>query len=462
MSASRAQIRQSIARSARQTALIAANETEPGGEMLHGGFIAGALAKPGTEPKWNTIFPRGTWHGPNFARMGGSFTVDDGFMSEVVENWKASGKPRIPVRWGHEHMKAGATPELKRTLDRKAGNVTDLRITAAGLEGLTDWNQEGAADVSSGTFDGWSAEWWPKHVNRLTGETRGWYLSGVALTNEPYFELLPRIAASAVDAHDDAAKWLKAAIARHERHMSGAEATSADSQMKMMEEMRNALSALQEVPPVAASTIPTDPPAAPQGNTMNEAELNQLRASLGLAANTPVAEVLKAASKAGTALTASATQPDNSALIASVKAQDEKLTALVAANAKKDEQLTTLTASLLEKDVDALVATAKKGDGKNGRAITEKHVLRAKKIAKEEGLTASAEFLNEIALTVPVQASGLQGTGEPLTAAAASKQLMARADELRAKGDPSAMVTAMREMPEVALIAEGRPTTSSN
>lgn len=403
MSATRAQIRQSIARSARLTALIA--ESEPSGDVLRGGFVAGALAKPGTEPKWNTIFPRGTWHGPNFAKMGGSFTVDEAFMSEVVSNWEASGKPRIPVRWGHEHMKAGATPELKRALDRKAGNVIDLRITAAGLEGLTDWNQEGAADVSGGTFDGWSAEWWPKHVNRLTGETRGWYLSGVALTNEPYFELLPRIAASLVE--------------------------------------------------------PTNHPQHNEGNTMNEAELNQLRASLGLAANTPVAEVLKAASKAGTALTASATQPDTSALIASVKAQDEKLTALVAANAKKDEQLTALTASLLEKDVDALVATAKKGDGKNGRAITEKHIARAKKIAKEEGVTASAEFLNEIALTVPVQATGLQGTGEPLTAAAASKQLMARADELRAKGDPSAMVTAMRELPEVALIAEGRPTSSN-
>ena len=41
-----------------------------------------------------------------------------------------------------------------------------------------------------------------------------------------------------------AIQLLKQAIARHERHMNGTEATSEASQMKMMEEMQQALNAL--------------------------------------------------------------------------------------------------------------------------------------------------------------------------------------------------------------------------
>lgn len=43
-----------------------------------------------------------------------------------------------------------------------------------------------------------------------------------------------------------AIKWLKIAIARHERHMDGSESTSDASQKKMMVEMRNALKALTQ------------------------------------------------------------------------------------------------------------------------------------------------------------------------------------------------------------------------
>lgn len=385
--------------------------SEPEGDILLGCFAAGALAKPGTEPKFNLIFPRGTWHGPNFARMGGSFTIDDAFLSEVVDNWKASGKPRIPVRWGHEHMKSGATPELKRALDRKAGNVIDLRITAAGLEGLTEWNPEGAADVSNGTFDGWSAEWWPKHVNRLTGETRGWYLSGVALTNEPYFELLPPIAAAAVT-----------------------------------------------LPPVAAPEAPAAESTDPNPNQEHDMSFARIAAVLGLSATATEDAIVASAEQLKK-------QPatDNTALTAAIKAQDEKFTALTAAVAKKDEQLSALTAALLERDVDALIATAKRGDGKTGRAITDPLVLVAKNIAKADGLKASETFLQALPLTVPLQATSQQGNaGEPLTASTANAKISARAEELRKAGDPTPTLTAMRELPNETLIAENRRPTSQN
>lgn len=42
----------------------------------------------------------------------------------------------------------------------------------------------------------------------------------------------------------EAKRWLKKAIARHDRHLKGTEPTDEESQMKMMTEMRRALKAL--------------------------------------------------------------------------------------------------------------------------------------------------------------------------------------------------------------------------
>lgn len=151
---------------------------------------------------------------------------------------------------------------------------------------------------------------------------------------------------------------------------------------------------------------------------------------------------------------------DTSALTAAVAAQEEKFTALTASLTKRDEQVNALTASLLERDVDAQVATAKRGDGKHGRAITDKHVARARKIASGEGLTASAEYLNELSLSVPLAPSGIEGDGSAvLSRESAQKKLTARAEVLRKEGVPDATLKAMAEMPDVALIASN-PTTA--
>lgn len=47
---------------------------------------------------------------------------------------------------------------------------------------------------------------------------------------------------------EEAKKMLKAAIARHERHMAGTEPTDEASQRKLMDEMRAAYAALEDMP----------------------------------------------------------------------------------------------------------------------------------------------------------------------------------------------------------------------
>lgn len=376
-------------------------------DVLFGAFQARASLDAGAEPKWNLIFPRGKWHGPNFEKLGGSFVVDEAFITEVIENWRAAGKPRLPVRWTHEHLR-NKDPEKTALLDRKAANVIELRATEAGLEGLTDWKPAGAKDIADGVFDAWSAEWAPRHINRLTGKVGGWFLSGIALTSDPYFNLMPPVAASA----------------------------HAEEQ----------------------STEPTH-----KEQHMTKEQLEALRASLGLAADATVEQILKASAElraeAATLraeaekLKASSTPAEViTAAVAPIKAQVDSLTAELA---KRD-------AAILERDVEALVATAKRGDGKLGRAINDTLIATAKKLAASGGLKEAQGFLEALPLTVPLTASAPPapvGDGAPLTAEAAQKKLMARAEELRAKNDPHPMVTAMREMPRETLIAEGRPTT---
>lgn len=371
-------------------------------DVLSGAFVGRAL-RAGREPQWNLIFPRGTWHGPNFEKLGGSFTVDDAFLQEVVANWEAAGRPRLPVRWTHEHLR-NTDPAKVPLLDRKAANVVDLRITDDGLEGLTQWSAAGARDIEDGAFDAWSAEWAPRHINRLTGKVGGWFLSGVALTSEPYFNLMPPVAASA-----------------------------------------------------SAETTETQ---TTKEQHMTKEQLEALRASLGLAADATVEDILKASAERGAKLkaleddvaklkasAAPATADVITAAVAPVKAQVE---ALQAELKKRDD-------ALRDRDVEAMVATAKRGDGKLGRAINDTLVATAKKLAAGEGgLTEAKAFLDALPCSVPLAPQGVPGTNEgPLTADAAQKKLQARAEELRAKGVKDAFVAAIAEMPEVALIAQG-------
>lgn len=347
--------------------------------------------------KWNVLFPRGTWHGANLKPIGGSIDLDSGLLEEMVANWQAAGKPKLPVRKTHRHLDDDVPAVDRPALERAFGWLTDLRVTAQGLEALTEWTPEGRTEVEGGAFAFWSPEWQPRHVDRRTGEVKGWWLSGTALTNDPFFN---------------------------------------------------------EMPPVAAAVLPTDPPAALE-NPMNEEQLKQLRASLGLAADASVEVVLAAASKLGA---------DVKALKASVEKQPT-LTAAVqeavkAAVEPLNAQLKAADSKLLELELAGLITTAKRGDGKLGRAIVDEKVkpvlskLVATESSREEGLKVAAAYLEAIPCTVPMQASGYGTRDEgKLTASAANEKLTRIADELRAKGVPNSMEQALLANPELAKAA---------
>lgn len=363
---------------------------------------------------WNLLFPKGTWHGENLRPIGGSITIDDAMLEEMVANWRGASAPPLPVYKTHAHLDEDVSALERAELSKAYGYLTDFRVTAAGLEAKTEWTPAGKRMVDEGEFAFWSPEWQPRHRDRRTGEAKGWWLSGTALCSNPFFDSMPQLAA-------------------------------------------------QEMPPVAASADDAEEkstePTLTKEQHMTKEQLEALRASLGLAADATMEQIIKASADQRAALVASEAKLKDStptaevitAAVAPVKAQIETLQAELA---KRD-------AAILERDVEALVATAKRGDGKSGRAINDTLVATAKKLARGEGgLVEAKAFLEAIPMSVPLKATGVSGgDGEPLTAETAGKKLLARAEELRAQKDPNPMITAMREMPEVALIAEGRTTS---
>lgn len=357
--------------------------------------------------KWNTLFPRGTWHGANLAPVGGSINLDSGILEEMVANWEAAGRPRLPVRVTHRHLDDDVPAKDRPELEKAVGWLTDLRVTAQGLEAFTEWTPAGKAAVDGGEFAFWSPEWQPRHRDRRTGDVKGWWLSGTALTNDPFFN---------------------------------------------------------EMPPVAASTSPAETTEPNQQEQhMNEKQLEALRASLGLAADATVEQVLKASAELrsenatlkaeAVKLKASNTPAEViTAAVAPIKAQVDSLTAELA---KRD-------AALLERDVNDAVAKAKRGDGKMGRTITEKLVAHAMRVAKSDGLAGAVEFLEAIPASVPTEPLGAptKGDGTTLTASAAQAKLDAFAADLRAKGEKNATEKAIAALPNEARVAQGLSTHS--
>lgn len=353
---------------------------------------------------WNQLFPKGTWHGENLRPVGGSITIDDAMLAEMVENWRAAGSPPLPVYKTHAHLDEDVSALERAELSKAYGYLTDFRITAEGLEAKTEWTPAGKRMVEEGEFAFWSPEWQPKHRDRRTGDVKGWWLSATALCSNPFFDTMPQLAA-------------------------------------------------HEMPPVAASADDAEEKSTePTNKKEQDMDKKRICAALGIKEECSDEEVM-AAIEAACKMRASAAA-ESEKLTAAVKAASEPLQAQLAEAKAESEKL---KASLLERDVDALVATAKRGDGKMGRAINDMLVATAKKLAASEGVKAAEAFLEALPLSVPLAPQGVAGKSEEvLTAASAKEKLDAIADANIAAGMKrfEAMEAAIRTNPELARAAQ--------
>lgn len=159
------------------------------------------LTKPAdAKPVWNVIMPAGTWHRDDFGDDG-VMKVDRNFLEAMIANWKKVGSPGLPVNY--HHWGQSSDKSIRKEDKVAAGFIEDLRVNADGdLEGLTNWNDEGRAAIQADKLRYFSPEWHENWFDITSGEDQGPTLFGGALLNDPYFQTMPRLAASRTNPKD--------------------------------------------------------------------------------------------------------------------------------------------------------------------------------------------------------------------------------------------------------------------
>lgn len=178
---------------------------------------------------------------------------------DIIRKGSLAGPASVTMSaWGHDAM-YGAVPAGKGKLrEEKNALVFSGRAflsTAGGKETFEVLKEMGEDQEWSFGFrvTGWEA---PSEEEKKAGAWR-------VITKMDAFEVSPVIVGAGLNTRTlavksapqadgnrdesvaDAVRYLKAAIARHERHMNGTEATDDASQQLMMDDMRAALAALE-------------------------------------------------------------------------------------------------------------------------------------------------------------------------------------------------------------------------
>jgi len=143
-----------------------------------------------TFTEWVRILPKGV-----FKRNGQTIRLDDEFLRRIKENFDKGVLGRdVPVNFEHQYTALGA-----------AGWVKALEIRDDGLYAQIEWTDVGKEALEKQRFKYVSVELGGA-VDPITGKDLGLdVLTGIALTNRPFFKGLTAIAAADPDwvANDD-------------------------------------------------------------------------------------------------------------------------------------------------------------------------------------------------------------------------------------------------------------------
>ncbi len=138
---------------------------------------------------WCQVFPTGEWARKDFPD--GRLDLGPGLFEAFIANWKAAGSPPLPV--DYEHKEDGPA----------SGWIEGLRVAPSGeMQAAIKWTDDATAEIKADKRRYISPTWAMSHTNRRTGAKGGPWLYGAALTNSPFFDSMPRVAATATTVAD--------------------------------------------------------------------------------------------------------------------------------------------------------------------------------------------------------------------------------------------------------------------
>lgn len=157
---------------------------------------------------WNQIAIEGEYKG----HPSGDFTLDAQAFTEIIENFRShpSYEPNPALRaggcgevvaWDFHHASEepasavgiAGSPAQAWALDLEARKGADGLIE---LWALVRWLEPAASYVKEGKYRWSSIAVWPDAVDPKTGEKVGWYMSSIALTNDPFIQGMAPLAAT--------------------------------------------------------------------------------------------------------------------------------------------------------------------------------------------------------------------------------------------------------------------------
>lgn len=148
------------------------------------------------QPKWQKIFPFGTFHNGCWPAEG--ITVDAKYCATMVENWKKRGAPPLPVDYLHRGGDHDEVADLPAAEKVASGWMEDFEVRADGMYALTKWTPRAHELITADEYRYLSPEWQRNGTDGRTGVAQGPTLVGAALVNRPAFQELPRVAAAAL------------------------------------------------------------------------------------------------------------------------------------------------------------------------------------------------------------------------------------------------------------------------
>ncbi|HET6496168.1 MAG TPA: phage protease [Thermoleophilia bacterium] len=184
-----------------------------GGTLLHAAPVQ-LRAIPEVTPQregdavWNQIAAEGCYKG----HPTGEFKLDEKAFGEIVANFRRhpSYEPNAALRvapngevvaWDFHHaseeppttVAVGGSPAQAWALelDTRKGEDGLLQLWA-----LVRWKEPAGSYVQEGKYKWASIAVWPDAVDPKSGEKVGWYMSSIALTNDPFIQGMAPLAAT--------------------------------------------------------------------------------------------------------------------------------------------------------------------------------------------------------------------------------------------------------------------------
>lgn len=158
--------------------------------LLRFDYLACKVTAPVDPHEWVQLAYVGKFHGHPM----GDFEITADHITAMVANFKADPRGRVVVDYEHQTLwsrdNGRPAPAAGWLVECEARDVNTT------LWGKIEWTESASTSIRAGEYSYLSPVIQWKHIDRMSGTSAGTRLHSVALTNTPFLDRLPAVAAT--------------------------------------------------------------------------------------------------------------------------------------------------------------------------------------------------------------------------------------------------------------------------